>query len=166
MSRVKKPAVWSIMLGLSLIAVCLVPSNALAQAPSHGRGWRGGWGDGLMLPALLRSANLTPEQQSKIESILSARRTSARAIIQQLRQAQEELGDKLLAPGQVGAADIQPQLQRINQLREQLLQNSAQATLDIRAILTPDQLSKAGQVKDKLRQLRAEMHQLLSPGQP
>jgi Spy/CpxP family protein refolding chaperone len=119
-----------------------------------------------MLPVLLRSANLTPDQQSQVRSILAARRTSARSIIQQLRQAQAELADKLVAPGPAQMADIQPQLQKISQLRDQLLQNGAQATLDIRALLTADQLTAAGQAKDRLRQLRSEMQQILGRGQP
>ena len=44
---------------------------------------------------------------------------------------------------------------------------SAQATLDIRNLLTPDQLAAAGQTKDKLRDLRSQMRQILAPsGQP
>jgi len=98
------------------------------------------------------------------QSILSTYRSSARPIIQQLRQAQSGLGDKLLAPGQLPAADLQSQLQQISQLRTQLLQLSAQATLEVRNLLTPDQLSAAAQTKDKLRDLRSQMRQLLAPG--
>lgn len=161
-------AVWGIILsGALLLAVCVTPPRGEAQGPPYGGGSRGpGGGGGLMLPVLLRSANLTPDQQSQVRSILAARRTSARSIIQQLRQAQAELADKLVAPGPAQMADIQPQLQKISQLRDQLLQNGAQATLDIRALLTADQLTAAGQAKDRLRQLRSEMQQILGRGQP
>ncbi len=156
---------WSVVIAASLLAACVAPPRAQAQAPPYGGGWRGD-GGALGLPALLRSVNLTPDQQSQVQAILSSRRAAARSIIQQLRQAQEELADKLVAPGQLQMSDLQPQLQQISRLREQLLQNSAQATLEIRALLTPDQLTKAAEVKDKLRQLRSEMRQLLGPGQP
>jgi Spy/CpxP family protein refolding chaperone len=86
--------------------------------------------------------------------------------MEQLRRAQEELADKLIAPGQVQVADVQPQLQQIGQLREQLLQNSAQIALDVRAILTPEQLAKAGQVKTRMQQLRVEMRQLFEQARP
>ena len=105
-----------------------------------------------------------PDQRTQVQSILSTYRSSARPIIQQLRQAQSGLGDKLLAPGQLPAADLQSQLPQISQLRTQLLQLSAQATLEVRSLLTPDQLSAAAQTKDKLRDLRSQMRQLLAPG--
>jgi Spy/CpxP family protein refolding chaperone len=151
-----------VLLGAALLAATLAPASAGAQ------GWGGGGrgGGALMLPALLRSANLTPDQQTKMHDILKARRTAARPIVAGLRQAQQDLADKLLAPGTVGLADLQPQLDKITQQRGQLLQNSAQAALDIRAILTADQLAKAADTKDKLRQLRQEIHQLLQPSQP
>jgi Spy/CpxP family protein refolding chaperone len=156
-----KGVVLRILIAGSLLAVALAPSAAQAQG---GGRWRGS--DGLMLPALLRSANLTPDQTTKMHEILKARRAAARPIVQQLRQAQQDLADKLLAPGAVAMSDVQPLLDRIVLLRGQLVQNSAQATLDIRALLTGDQLAKAADTKDKLRQLRSQMHQLLSPGHP
>jgi len=117
-----------------------------------------------MLGVPLHSLNLTPDQRAQAQSILSTYRSSAGPIIQQLRQTQSGLGDKLLTPGQLQAADLQSQLQQISQLRTQLLQLSAQATLEVRSLLTPDQLSAAAQTKDKLRDLRAQMRQLLAPG--
>jgi len=156
--------VWSAVTGVLLLAAWVVPVGAQADGPFHGRGPRGGWGGGLMLGVPLHSLNLTPDQQTQAQSILSTYRSSARPIIQQLRQAQSGLGDKLLAPGQLQAADLQSQLQQIGQLRTQLLQLSAQATLEVRSLLTPDQLSAAAQTKDKLRDLRSQMRQLLAPG--
>jgi len=160
----KRRMMWSTVTGVLLLAAWAVPVGAQADGPSHGRGPRGGWGGGLMLGVPLHSLNLTPDQRTQVQSILSTYRSSARPIIQQLRQAQSGLGDKLLAPGQLPAADLQSQLQQISQLRTQLLQLSAQATLEVRSLLTPDQLSAAAQTKDKLRDLRSQMRQLLAPG--
>ena len=164
MTTAKRRMMWSAVTGVLLLAAWVVPVGAQADGPFHGRGPRGGWGGGLMLGVPLHSLNLTPDQQTQAQSILSTYRSSARPIIQQLRQAQGGLGDKLLAPGQLQAADLQSQLQQISQLRTQLLQLSAQATLEVRSLLTPDQLSAAAQTKDKLRDLRAQMRQLLAPG--
>jgi Spy/CpxP family protein refolding chaperone len=113
---------------------------------------------------MIRSANLSPEQQAKVRAILSAHRAAIRPMIEQLRQAQQELGARLLAPGPVQTADIQPQLQRIGQLRDRLAQDSAQAALEVRAVLTPEQLARVAQTKERLRQLRDEMRQLVPPG--
>ena len=164
MTTAKRRMMWSAVTGVLLLAAWVVPVGAQADGPFHGRGPRGGWGGGLMLGVPLHSLNLTPDQRTQVQSILSTYRSSARPIIQQLRQAQSGLGDKLLAPGQLQAADLQSQLQQIGQLRTQLLQLSAQATLEVRSLLTPDQLSAAAQTKDKLRDLRSQMRQLLAPG--
>ena len=61
-------------------------------------------------------------------------------------------------------ADVQPQLQRIAQLREQILRDSTQAALDIRGLLTPEQLARAGQTNTRMRQLQREMRQLWQEG--
>jgi Spy/CpxP family protein refolding chaperone len=121
---------------------------------------------GMMLPLLLRGAHLTPEQDAKVREILTARRSASRALVAQLRQAQDELADKLFAPGPLKEADLQPQLQRIAQLRQQLLQESTRVALDVRALLTQEQLSRTAQVKDRMRQLESEMRQLLESGRP
>jgi Spy/CpxP family protein refolding chaperone len=112
---------------------------------------------------MIRAANLTPEQQTRVREILSAHRAAARPVVAQLRGAQAELGQKLLAPGPVQAADLQPLLQRIGQLRARLAQDSATAALEVRAVLTPEQLARVAQTKERLSQLREEMRQLLQP---
>ena len=117
-------------------------------------------------PRSQHAVKLTPERDARVREILSARRTAARSTLEQLRQAQQELADRLLAPGEVQAADIQPQLQQIGQLREQLLQGSAQVALEVRAVLTPEQLARAVQVRTRLQQLRGEMRQLFEPARP
>src|SRR5262249_42636525 len=155
----------SIATAVLLLAAWLAPAGAQVQGPPHGRGPRGAWGGaGFMLGVPLHSLNLTPDQQTQVTSIMSTYRSQAKPIVQQLRQAQGDLSDKLLASGQLQAADLQSQLQTISQLRSQLLQLSAQATLEVRNLLTPDQLAAAAQTKAKLKDLRSQMHQLMAPG--
>jgi Spy/CpxP family protein refolding chaperone len=130
------------------------------------RGSGGGLGEGLRLPLILRGAHLTPDQQTRVRDILTAHRAGMRTLTEQLRQAQEAMTDKLFAPGPVQAADLQPSVQRIAQLRTQLLQESSQIVLEVRALLAPEQLAQAAQVKDRLKALTAEMRQLLPEGRP
>lgn len=115
---------------------------------------------------MVRAAGLAPEQHAKVRAILFAHRAGMRSLIAQLRQAQQELGAKLLSPGQIQTADIQLQLQRISQLRDQLAQASAQAVLDVRAVLTPEQLARVAQTRERLKQLREEMRQIMEPARP
>ena len=160
---IRRRGLAGLLVGVLLLAAA---GPALAQAPGRESSMRGGGrGDG-ELWLMIRASNLTPEQQTRVRAILSAHRKSASPLVEQLRQAQQELGTKLLAPGQVQAADLQPQLQRISQLRDQLAQDSAAAALEVRAVLTPEQLARVAQTKDRLKQLREEMRQLMQPPRP
>lgn len=157
--------------GLAILAALVGLASAWASASAqpgasmHGPG--AGRGDGAMiLPLLLRGANLTPEQDAKVRDLLAARRAASQALVAQLRQAQEELADRLFVPGILKEVDLQPQLQKIAQLREQLMQESAKVALEVRALLAPEQLSRAAQVKDRMRQLQSEMRQLWQSGKP
>ena len=152
--------------------VALTATTSPAQSPPGGPGaplggMRGSMGrsDG-ELWLMIRAANLTPDQQAKVRGILSTHRTTTRPLVEQLRQAQQELGAKLMAPGPLQPADLQPQLGRIGQLRDQLAQDGAQAALEVRAVLTPEQLARAAQTKERLTQLREEMRQLMQPPRP
>ncbi len=166
MSRQRLRSVRFVMVTvLVVLAASWAPARAQSEMGAHDRG--AGRSDAArMLPLLLQSANLTPEQDAKVRQILSARRAASQALVEQLRQAQDELADKLFAPGSLKEADLQPQLQKITQLREQLLKESTKVGLEVRAVLTPEQLGKAAQVKDRMRQLHNEMRQLLHPGNP
>jgi Spy/CpxP family protein refolding chaperone len=155
------------VLGAGLLLAASAAAPALAQSPRHEPAAMRGAGredGGLWL--MIRAANLTPEQQTRVRAILSAHRATARPLIEQLRHAQQELGGKLLGPGPVQAADLQPQLQRIGELRDQLAQDSATAALEVRAVLTPEQIARVAQTKERLRQLRDEMRQLMQPARP
>src|SRR5256886_17179489 len=100
--------------------------------------------------------------RSKVREILAARRAASRALAGDLRQAQRDLSDKLLAPGPLKDADLQPQLQRIAQLLEQRLHESARVMPDVPALLTPELLALVALVTARLRAVPAAMPQLLN----
>jgi Spy/CpxP family protein refolding chaperone len=113
-----------------------------------------------MFMLLFKGAALTPDQETRVKAILAAHRANARDLMRQLRLAREGIVDKLIAPGAVAAGDLEPVRQQITQLDEQLSQDRLAAALEIRALLTPDQLAKAQRLKDRVRELRAEMRAL------
>jgi Spy/CpxP family protein refolding chaperone len=167
----KRPLTTRAILAAALL-LASTANAALAQSPAPGPGGPMGGMRGPMgrtdgeLWLMIRAAGLTPEQQAKVRGILATHRTTTRPVIEQLRQAQQELGAKLLAPGPLQPADLQPQLGRIGQLRDQLAQDGAQAALEVRAVLTPEQLARAAQTKERLTQLREEMRQLMQSPRP
>ena len=171
---------WSVramVLGVGLLVAGAGVATAQSPGPAGPPGSRGpmmhgewdgmgGYADGLRLPLLLRGARLTPDQQTRVREILAAHRPALKGFADQLRQVQDELADKLFASGAVQGADLQPVLQRIGQLRDQLLQESAQTAMEVRALLTPEQLAQAAAVKARMAALRDEMRQLLQPARP
>lgn len=153
-----------VIVGVLVLGIVAV---SLGAAPVYGQprgGWRGMMGDGpgRLLPVLLRGVQLTPEQQAQVHDIMAAHRTTFRTLFGQLRTAHEELADKLYGSGDVQAADLTPQLERINQLRGQLLAEGVNIAMEVGKVLTPEQRAKAAQLKDRMRALRGEMRSLLT----
>ena len=119
---------------------------------------------GMMLPLVLKHANLKPEQSDQVRKIMDANHETFRALFKQLRAANDQLASKLFAPGPVQAVDLEPEVQHITQLRQQLMQQGLKTALAIRAVLTPDQLTKVAQVNDQMHKLQAQMRAILEDG--
>ncbi len=137
-----------------------VPRASEAAGPMGRGGWGGGDFGGPLLPFMLHAANLTADQKTQVQQIVSSHRPTMRGVVQQLRQTQQQLADRLVAPGTLQPADLQDLTQQIAQLRGQLLQESTQVALEVRAVLTPDQLTRVAQTRAQMRQLREQMRQL------
>lgn len=119
----------------------------------------------MMLPLLVKGASLTDAQQAQVKQIVESHRPQFQGLLNQLRTAREQLAEKLYAPGPVKAEDLAPLMQQIGQLRGQLTQEGLQVALEIRGVLTPEQLAKAGQTRRRFNELRAEMRGLLGGDQ-
>jgi len=113
------------------------------------------------LPLLIHSAGLNESQQAQVRQIIGNHRTQLRALREQLRTAETQLGDKLVATTPVTSADLAPLTQQVNQARSNLAHEWTQVVMEIRGILKPEQLAKAAQNRQRLNQLRDEMRTVL-----
>jgi Spy/CpxP family protein refolding chaperone len=149
---------------VGVLAAGLWTAAAFGQ-PHGGRDaeWGRG-GDELFLPLLVRGVGLTEAQQAQVRQIVASHRPKFEALLRQLRAAREQLAEKLYAPGPVKAEDLAPLTQQIGKLREPLMQESLQVALEVRKVLTPDQLARAMRRRQRLNELRAEMRNLLKEG--
>jgi Spy/CpxP family protein refolding chaperone len=120
-----------------------------------------GDGAGALLPLVLRGVDLTPEQEARVQEIIDAHRPAFRTLVQQLRTTQDELAARLFMPGALQEVDLQPYVQRVAALREQLMQEGLKVALEVRAVLTPEQLARANEVRARMKALHTEMHNLL-----
>jgi Spy/CpxP family protein refolding chaperone len=149
---------------VGVLAAGLWTASADARPPGGRDAEWGRGGDEMLLPLLVRGVGLTEAQQAQVRQIVASHRPKFEALLRQLRAAREQLAEKLYAPGPVKAEDLTPLTQQIAKLREPLTQESLQVALEVRKVLTPDQLAKAKQRRQRLNELRAEMRSLLEEG--
>jgi Spy/CpxP family protein refolding chaperone len=118
-------------------------------------------GPGPLLPLILHQAKLTAEQHEKVKKILDADREQLRSLFAQLDRANQQLSSKLFASQDVKLDDLMPEIDRTSALRRQLMEQGVKTTLAVRAVLTPEQLTRVTEVKQKMDKLQAEMRQLM-----
>lgn len=127
--------------------------------PGPGSWGLGGPGHGRLGLGLLRAVGLTDAQRAQIRQILANHRPQLQSLRQQLRAAERQLHDRLFSATPPTTADLSP----IVRLREQLAAEHLQIALEIRNVLTPDQLARAAQIRQQLQQLREQARSLLAP---
>jgi Spy/CpxP family protein refolding chaperone len=120
-----------------------------------------GDGPGMMFPFVLRKLDLTADQDAQVQKIMEAHKPKFQELFEQLRTAHEAIGGRLFAAGPLSATDLSPQTQQISQLREQLMNEGLIVALEIRSVLTPDQLTKAAQLQQQMKALHEQMHNLM-----
>lgn len=154
--------------GLLLVAFYLwvPPAHAQPRPEPFERGEIPGDGARIALPLLLRGANLTADQKAQVQQIMANHRAALRDLFNQLRAAQDQMANKLFATERLQEADLAPQAQQIAQLRNQLADEGLKVVLEIRGILTPEQLAKASQLKSQMQSLHSQMRSLWTPDQP
>ena len=110
-------------------------------------------GDGpiLVLPVLLRFADLTTRQTDQAHRIIETGRIDAQKFLSQLAEANNHLDDALLGSADVPARDSGAIIQRLAQLRLQFMQSELKTVLAIRRILTPEQLAKVSDAMNEMK---------------
>ena len=154
----------TMLLGLSLVAAA---PQAWGFGPFGGGrffgggGGGGGHGGGPGMPLRLVLKQMSPAQRQQVRQIFVTERGTMRDTLKQLHDAHQALADKMLGPGPLTQADIDPYVQKIATLHQQLLQNGTAVMLKVRAVATPQQLANAATAKQKIEQLHAELATLL-----
>lgn len=155
-----------------LATLCLAPTAAPAQPPDDmepGQGpppmMRGmpGGGDapGMVIPLMLHGADLTSEQRAKVKTLMAANRGQLRTLFENLKRANDALASRLVGTAPVDAAALKPEVEKVAQARQALMEHGLQVALDLRAILTPEQLARVTEKRAKLDDLQRQMRQLM-----
>jgi Spy/CpxP family protein refolding chaperone len=157
------------LMAVILAAVCAAPTASLAQPFGH-FGHSGPMPMPLMM--VLKQAKLTSDQQTKVHQIMAANFTQSRPLMLQLHKIHDQIADKLLSTAAVTAADIQPLQEQEGKIHQQLDQQMLASALRIRALLTPEQLSRVADLHTKLKALCDQIRALVgnegapTPGPP
>jgi Spy/CpxP family protein refolding chaperone len=154
------------VIGAVLAAVCLwaVPSYGQSRSGFHGpRGEFTGDVSGISFPLFLRAADLTADQKAQIQQIMANHRANLGDLFGQLRASQNQMANKLFSVGRLQEAELAPHVQQISQLRNQLAQEGLRVVLEIRGVLTTEQIEKASQRKSQMQSLHSQMRSLWEP---
>jgi ferredoxin-NADP reductase len=123
---------------------------------------------GIIPPVMmgLQAAHLSADQQKQVNQIVQSNHSQTAPLIDQLESVHKQIADKLLAPGAVSAGDLALLENRAAQLDAQIQQQALNASLQVRALLTPDQVARMAQFHQKMAALQAQMKSLMSEAQP
>jgi Spy/CpxP family protein refolding chaperone len=111
----------------------------------------------------LRAASLTDAQKTQIHTLMESSRATVMPLMQQMHTIREQIADKLLSPGTVTNADLTPLLTQQSQIQGQLDSQMVSTALQIRGVLTTDQLKKVAVANDKLKQIHSEIESIFGP---
>ena len=139
---------------------------AVASSPfafGHAAGGDRGCGHDMLVGGgrILHTLDLSDDQKQKVKDILTAHRPKLRQLVANEKAADQTLADKLFGTGVVTQQDLDALLQRESQARNELTRERLAAALEVRDVLTSAQIRKAAAIRTGMKQLHAEMRQLL-----
>jgi Spy/CpxP family protein refolding chaperone len=141
---------------IAAVAACALTAGA-ALAQPHGE-WHHGGMEGM---EILHSLNLTDAQKAQAKTIEKAAWAQAKPIMAEMRTTHEQMMNALLASGTVTADQLSPMVTQEEQYRAQLDQIHLNTVLQIRALLTPDQITQAAATHQKLEALHEQEHEVM-----
>lgn len=147
-----------------LIVLCHILVGLVAQ-PTCAQGFpMGPLGAGMMIdgpgvlpPVIMEKLDLTTDQHTRIYQIMENHRSTFQTLFQQLGAVRAEAADKFFMTGKLSTEDFTAQTQQANHLQGQLRSEGLIMVLEIRNVLTTEQLTKAAALHALLQTLQAQM---------
>ena len=152
-----------VIAGLALLIAA--PAAALAHGGCRGFGSPMFGGAPSMPPPfmmLLRTANLTTDQQAQVQKILDSNRGQVGPLFKQLHAIREQIADKLLTSGTVDESGLQALQKQAGQIHGQIDASMLSTAIAVRGVLTSDQLTKLADVHTQLKSIHAQIKALLN----
>ena len=137
----------------------LLAAGAVQAQGMHG-GPHGAMGHGYL--DFLQGVTLTDAQQGKMHDITHASWQQLKPQMQQLRALREQIGGDLASTAALSTAQLVALQQQAQTLGNQLDQARLATAMQVRALLTQDQLSQSASVHAQLAALHQQEHAVLS----
>ena len=157
---------FSILIATAIVGCCVLAGVARAQE-GMGPPPPGIMGGPPPVPPplmmALRTANPTDDQKKQIHDILESSRKNTAAQMEQMRSIRDQIADKLLSAGTVSPSDLTPLLAQQSTLQQQLDTQMIATAIQIRGVLTADQLTKMAAAHEKLKQIHSQIDAILGP---
>jgi len=109
----------------------------------------------------MKAAHLSADQQKQVNRILQTNGSQTVPLFHQLQSVHEQIANKLLGPGTVSAGDLGPLEDKAAQLDAQIQHQALAASVKIRSILTPNQVTRMAQFHRKMSALQEQMKSLM-----
>ncbi len=136
----------------------LAAAGPLAAHEMGGRGY-GPHGHGYL--GFLQGVTLSDVQKTQMHSIIHANMQQMKSTFQQLRALHEQIGGELASANAVSPATLASQQQQAETLQSQLDQSELASALQVRQLLSPEQLSQAASVHSQLAALHQQEHAVM-----
>ena len=130
---------------------------------SHGMGGGDACGHG-GLPGgrrVLHALALSADQKQGVHDILREHRPTLAQLGANEMTARQAIADKLLGTGTVTQNDLDALVQKESKARTALMRERMATALEVRKVLTPEQIQKAATIHAGMKQLHDQMRQLL-----
>lgn len=155
---------WAMSAALAgALAMTLAAGGVAMAQPTEGMHGHWGHGEGM---EFLHGVTLTDAQKTQIHDIMKSSFATMKPLMEQARTLHEQQVNSFLAAGAVTAESLQPALAKEEALRTQMDTARMNTMLQVRAVLTPEQLAQAASVHSQMEALHAQEHQVMGDPEP
>ncbi len=148
------------MLLAGVVGGSLMVAGAQAQEMHGGMHHGGPGGDGYL--GFLQGVTLTSAQQTQMHTIMHTNWQQLKPQMQQLHSLRHQINDALASTSTVNAGQLTSLQQQVATLQAQLDQSRLGTALQVRAMLTPNQLGQSSTVHAQLAALHQQERNVMS----
>jgi Spy/CpxP family protein refolding chaperone len=135
-------------MALAIAAAGMLTAGVARAQPAH-EGHHEGF-------EILRGVDLTDSQQTQVHQLMKSTWSQMKPVMEQMHSIHEQIIGDLTGSANVSQEQLAPLMQQEEQLRSQIDAAKISTALQIRGLLTPEQLTKAASIHQQLSALHEQ----------